>query len=242
MSQGSQPSLSKISDLSKDQIIESILYLSVNGYSPFKLTDDEYDLIDPSNFGKNMRYIIQQRGTTFNNGVQQNQIAGNRHMDSLHSTSQEIVVFDKNVNQAINFFIKTKPALRKIKKIIGEIILKPGSSKENVVFDSELDQVIHFFSNTQSFLKKTKEALKQYNPQHGISEEAKLAYDCCTVAVSKMEGIEKAISVNGRSCYDDGHIDRVVTYLEEFIECVAQFDIVFKAIYNEVSRYTYFSI
>ncbi|KAJ1909289.1 hypothetical protein H4219_006423 [Mycoemilia scoparia] len=104
---------SRISDLSRDQINRIILILSVMGYTPFELTDDERYLIDPINFDESIGSIIDMRGELYYGAKQKHQNSSTCSIDRCPNC-EEIAKFDEKLNQVVNFFSTTTIIVEKI--------------------------------------------------------------------------------------------------------------------------------
>ncbi|KAJ1914108.1 hypothetical protein H4219_004926 [Mycoemilia scoparia] len=130
MSQRSQPPPSMTPGPTKSQIDEIFLFLSENGCDTFELTQQERDNIDPSNFGKSMRYIIKQWCAAHANEIQPGQFSGNRKMTRYCPACEKNVEFRERFDQPGNFFDKTNSMLRNIDDVLDGKIAKPEDPED----------------------------------------------------------------------------------------------------------------
>ncbi|KAJ1912411.1 hypothetical protein H4219_005616 [Mycoemilia scoparia] len=103
----------------------------------------------------------------------------------------------------------------------GEYYYQPNA-EEIAGFNERYNQVENFFSNTLLMMGNITRALDANKPQDEDLEDVKEAHQRCIMAVHRMWYIEMKVHFNG--CFDVW----IVSFLEEFAECVLQFGIVTK--------------
>ncbi|KAJ1916495.1 hypothetical protein H4219_003761 [Mycoemilia scoparia] len=90
----------------------------------------------------------------------------------------------------------------------------------------EFDQVVDFFKDIVLMIDSLRMTLEKNKPQDKDSKDVQQAYSRCIDAVSNMEVIRKEAIFNDGEHFDGGYTECIVIFLKEFVECVAQFDIV----------------